>query len=410
MVENTHITFTDLILKNLKAPSEGQAHYFDKVQRGLSLLVSSKGAKTFLSKYKLNGKWHRRSIGRVKELSVADARDQCNADRANARKSVDPKSVGGTTAATGVLTVREAITDYIDNHAKNAQRSWDQTEGTLLRACKDWFKRPVVSITRDDLRAVHKRYLDGGQQAAAGHAHTQIKTLWAWLDENEKVQPGWIDPLARVRLKLPKKVRTDVYSDAELLAIWNAAGKLIEGKYRNFGFYTRLMVLLAPRKTSLALLTWGDLDDKLTVWTTPAELVKQSKTANQRTYRTPLPAMARNLLEDLRSSLGSRLDVRVFPALNIHTTKAGRKVFTSQRLERHLAKAGAKGVTLHKLRHTVATWLENQEHSEWERGLVLNHKSSSVTAGYSHGLPMKTKLALLEKWAAHIRSLLSKRR
>jgi hypothetical protein len=46
----------------------------------------------------------------------------------------------------------------------------------------------------------------------------------------------------------------------------------------------------------------------------------------------------------------------------------------------------------------VATWLEKQGHSEWERGLVLNHSDSGVTAGYSHGYPLDRKRELLEKW------------
>ena len=35
---------------------------------------------------------------------------------------------------------------------------------------------------------------------------------------------------------------------------------------------------------------------------------------------------------------------------------------------------------LHTFRHTVATWLETAGRSEWERGLVLNHSGSGVTA------------------------------
>ena len=39
---------------------------------------------------------------------------------------------------------------------------------------------------------------------------------------------------------------------------------------------------------------------------------------------------------------------------------------------------------------------------------MLNHSGSgSVTARYSHGLPLNLKRELLEKWADHIESLIS---
>jgi hypothetical protein len=59
----------------------------------------------------------------------------------------------------------------------------------------------------------------------------------------------------------------------------------------------------------------------------------------------------------------------------------------------------------HVWRHTVATFLEKKNHSEWERGLVLNHSGSGVTAGCSHGHALDLKRALLCEWADHVQRL-----
>jgi hypothetical protein len=56
-------------------------------------------------------------------------------------------------------------------------------------------------------------------------------------------------------------------------------------------------------------------------------------------------------------------------------------------------------------RHTIATFLQEKKHSEWERGLVLNHSTSGVTAGYSHGASTDLKRDLLDKWAKHVEGL-----
>jgi integrase len=83
-------------------------------------------------------------------------------------------------------------------------------------------------------------------------------------------------------------------------------------------------------------------------------------------------------------------------------------VLFTDRLCRRLIECGAPSdLTFHAWRHTIATHFGN--HSEWERGLLLNHSSSSVTAGYSHGYPTELKLKLLTEWAEHVERLISPR-
>ena len=67
---------------------------------------------------------------------------------------------------------------------------------------------------------------------------------------------------------------------------------------------------------------------------------------------------------------------------------------------------GPQTFSYHTARHTVATWLENEGHSERERSLVLNHAGGgNVTAGYSHGFAGKLKLELLSRWSDHVERL-----
>ena len=84
-------------------------------------------------------------------------------------------------------------------------------------------------------------------------------------------------------------------------------------------------MLLAPRKTALALMRRPDLvarkvrvvdaegkqiEQELDVWITPPELVKQTKRAEQRegrTYITPLPPLAVRILKGLPEGAGSLL-------------------------------------------------------------------------------------------------------
>jgi integrase len=132
------------------------------------------------------------------------------------------------------------------------------------------------------------------------------------------------------------------------------------------------------------------------------------------TYRSRLIAefpvygpLAQWILRSLPKAKDRSNDGGLFPSLRVITNEADRPVFKDTGFTRKLVRLGAPAdFSYHAWRHTMSTWLENEGHSEWERGLVLNHSGSgSVTAGYSHGYPLKLKRELLEKWANHVQGL-----
>ena len=224
-----------------------------------------------------------------------------------------------------------------------------------------------------------------------------LRKLWRWAFEREIVAAPIMDA---VKVRYPKRVRDRTFDDAEIKAIWQAAERLTAAE----AAFVKLALLLAPRKTALAAMRWTDLDsvDAPTLWTTPPDYTKSRKTSLPRRYLTPLPPLAQRILKGLPQS-----DERVFPSLMVYRTPAQRPWFDSSRLTRRLLGFGApEDFALHACRHTLATWLQNKGHSEWECGLVLNHSGTgSVTSNYSHGYPLELKLELLTKWADHVERL-----
>ena len=137
---------------------------------------------------------------------------------------------------------------------------------------------------------------------------------------------------------------------------------------------------------------------------TPFELTKSRKTTKKkRVYLTPLPPLAQRIVKGLIKE-----EARLFPSLPVHQTEGGSATFYGVHLKELLVEAGApKDFGFHTWRHTISTFLESAGHSEWERGLVLNHSGTGVTAGYSHGYPLELKRNLLEKWADHVEALVT---
>jgi integrase len=353
-------------------------------------------------------------LGRVGEMPLQEARTLTVECRAKAQKGIDPRPLlkrqrrgkvnrqeaeAEQAAASGNL-YRHVVADFIELYAKPRQRSWDATQRILLKNCAAWLDLDITSIAKKDALALLDRLVAEGHGPKAKVTLAWLRKLWRWCWERDVVSVPLMDA---VKVDFAKRTRSRVYNDAEITAIWKAADQLsaIDGSY------IKLLLLLAPRKTALALMRRSDLDnvEAPMLWTTPFEYTKSRKTTSKpKPYKTPLPPLAQRILKPLLKGEGDR----IFPSLSVRSTQSEREWFDGNRLVRHLGKHGAPAdFNFHACRHTLATWLQTKGHSEWECGLVLNHAGSgSVTAGYSHGYPVELKLKLLTEWAEHVENLL----
>ena len=273
----------------------------------------------------------------------------------------------------------------------------------LTKNCAAWLDRDINSITKKDAYALLDNLVKEGHGANASVTRAWIRKLWRWAAERDIVPAPIMDS---IKIDYEREKRARVFTETDVKAIWTAADQLdpIEG-----GF-VKLLVLLAPRKRELALMRQAHLDsiDAPTLWKTPFELTKARKTtkeSKQRAYLTPLPALAQRILKPL---LKGDSDSRVFPTLTIYTTAAGRQWFDGNRLIRRLVEHGApEDFSFHAARHTIATWLHERGHSDWECGLVLNHASTGSVTGvhYLHSTALNLKRSLLEEWAEHVEGL-----
>jgi integrase len=394
--EPNRMIFTDMGLERLRHPKAGQELYWDKKSVGLALLVGKK-AKTFRSTYKYEGKWTARTLGRFPVVTLAQARAMVLEDRRNADQGIDPNAPKPVASKTSYGSV---VDRFIEQYAKPRQRTWDQTQRVLKNNCKPWLNRPIDKITKNDAYELLDGFTkeDKGPKAAVTLAW--MKKLWRWAWQRDIVAAPIMDA---VKIDFERRVRDRFFTDAEIKAIWKAADKLKPTSSK----YFKLLILLAPRKSALAEMRWSEVSrcspgepgvvNDIPVWTTPNARTKSKKTATKRIYLTPLPAWTQRILGQPNGEL-------VFPG-----SYQGLSLNPDTRLIRKLIQHGAPtDFNYHAMRHTIATWLQNQGHSEWEIGLVLNHSGSgSVTAGYSHGYPLQKKLELLEKWASHVQGLVT---
>jgi integrase len=397
----TQAKIDDPQTKDLK-PGAAQYQVWDSgtgAQRGLSILVNTGGSKLYRVTYKFNGKVFSEKLGRTDEVSLDKARAMAKEKWEQAFDGIDPKI---ETIKAGEL-YEDVVGRFIKLYAEPNQRSWQLTKGVLERTCGEWMKKRFAKITKADALALLDKIKNtegksGKPQVYKGAvAYAWIKKLWKWAAERDYIKTN---PMANLPFKYEKRRRIGVFDDDTIKAIWAATSKLSKEE----AAYLKLLVLLAPRKSALASTNYADLkvstdkraNEKIPVWVTPFELTKSRKTAEHRTYVTPLPELAQRILSTLSKQDGTD---RIFPSLPESPGKEFKDV---------LVKAGVpKHFTFHMARHTVTSWLEEQGHNEYERGLILNHKSTGVTAGYSHGDTLRLKLRMLEEWCQHVERLVT---
>lgn len=422
---------TDRTIRALKAPSEGQVDYFDKSDRGLHMRVSSGGTKTFMLKYVVDGRQRKARLGRYPDLPLANAREKASNWRRMAADGIDPaveRDLAREERQRARANSFEAVVeDFIEKYAKPRQRTWAETRRTLLTGCAEWKARPFASITKRDAHALLDGFVAAGRHHKAARTLSWLKTLWRWAAKREIVDMAIMDA---VSIEIEKAPRDRTYTDDEIEALWRAADRRLDQRpalpvgtrsdRRSdgsdtalpplVGAYVKLIILLGVRRAELAGMRWSELDDPEapTFWTIPFERTKSRKRSAPRVYPTPLPPLAQRILRDLARRRAEEDVAEEDRDIVFLSRKRGVPMDAGTPMKAKVrAASGVADWSPHAHRHTIATWLENAGHSEYERGLVLNHSGSGVTAGYSHGYPVDLKRRLLTEWAAHVESVVA---
>ncbi len=384
----------------------GSDVWWDEKFPGFGVRVYPSGKKSFVLSYRnAGGRKRLLVLGRYgADLTLDQARTKAVKERGRITEGTDPvreRKAARATSLTPDATFREILDSFTDKYAKPRQRTWKETDRTLRVNCAGWLDQSFSTITETDAYELLDGFIDQGKDAKARVTLAWLRTMFRWATKRKIVDLSVMD---QVEIEIERKVRKRSYASNEVKAIWKAATKLDP---MEAGF-VKLVILLGVRKSELAGMRHSEFDDpdKPTLWTVPHERTKTRKSQKEeRVYLVPLPKLAQRIIKAL-----PRLDDDlVFPGRGtakptVNGKKAPRKpLVPGMDLKAKVRKqSGVADWTYHTCRDTISTWLQGEGHSKYERGLVLNHAESGVTADYSHGYSVDLKRQLLEKWADHV--------
>jgi integrase len=379
---------------------------------GLYLIVQPSGAKSWALRYRLAGKARKLTIGTCAAFTLGQAREQARSALNMVARGHDPiaaKQQRDEEQASFEAVARAFIDRYaIGPKGRGAprNRSWHQQARLLgLRPSKEgdlvvikgglvdsWAKRRLGGIRRDEIVALLDDIADRAP-IQANRTFSCLHAMFAWALGRYRLAENpckGVDPPAKER------PRDRVLSDAELRAVWKAAGEI----GWPFGPIVRLLILTGQRRAEVAGMEWSEIDLERKVWTLPRGRVK-----NDEGHTVPLSSAAIEIIEQLpRKGKQPRL---VFCTMRMRgKAPTPRPPSGFHRAKDRLdALSGVEQWRIHDIRRSVASGMAGLKVALPVIEKVMNHSSGSfrgIVGVYQRHTFADEKREALEAWARKV--------
>ncbi len=374
---------TDIVIKNLPVPEEGQRDYRDDSIQGFMCRVSKAGTRTF---YLMHGaRRQRTSLGKYPLVSLKMARQEAQRLLAEQTLSQHPQSPRQT-----FLMALEAFLTF--HAANNRPGTTGEVSRILTRQFAPLHRKQIADVTTHDITQITDGMIAAGHPSAANHAHIAIRNFLGWCVRRRYLPHSPINDLERPA-KAVSRERT--LTDEELRAVWRAAGQCS----RPFSAIVRLLIVSGQRRGEIGGMRreWFDLEAR--TCTFPSEITK-----NSRTHHIPIGGIAHALLSECQAQSDTSL---LFPARG---TGASPRAFNgwSKAKPRLDGKASIDPWTLHDLRRTYATNLQKLGVKLEVIEALLNHVSGTragivgVYQRYRYEVEMREAVDLINVWFTRV--------
>jgi integrase len=382
----TKPAITRAAIERLKAPSRGQADYFDKQYPGLVLRVSCGGRKTWCYVYRVNGKQRRFKLDIYPVMSVAEAHEAWRKARDLVLAGCDPveerKQVRPATSFRHVFE-EWMQRDQSKNRSQKAVRGYFERD-VLPR----WQGRPITEIGKRDCLDVIEALADRGKITAARRLHGYLHRIFKWAIGRDIVTAN---PLTAVDKPGQETKRDRLLNDGELVKVWNAAQRL----GWPYGSVFQLLMLTGARRDEIGRLRWTEIDGN-TIKLTGA------RTKNGEPHLIPLSTVARALLDKLPRFADSEF---VFSM----TGKVAVSDWSTAKFNLDDFAVLKDHWRIHDLRRTVSTGMNELGTEPHIVEAVLGHTIKGVAGVYNRAKYQAAKRAALEAWGAHVMALVEGR-
>jgi integrase len=389
---------TDTKVKNAKP---GERPY--KLGDGgwLYLLVKPSGAKLWRMAYRYAGREKLLALGAHPEVTLKEARQKRDGERARLRSGFDPGEVRKverlTRANEAATTFKLVAEEFLERQVgrKRSDATLTKNRWLLEQAYPDLGNRAVASIKAAEVLAVLRKVEARGRLETANRLRAIIGAVFRHAIATVRAET---DPTTALRgaLQAPEVTHRAAITDAVALGGLLRALESFEGQPATAAAL-KLLPMVFTRPGELRQARWSEVSLEEAVWRIPAERTKM-----RREHLVPLPRQALAILTDLQKVTG-RAGL-LFPSI-----RSAHRPMSDNTLNAALRRLGygKDEVTAHGFRATASTLLnESGRFSADAIERALAHQDPDpVRRAYARGTFWKERVEMAQWWADHLDTL-----
>jgi integrase len=322
-------------------PTKGdRAIFWDTEQRGLALLVTSSGHRSWCIQYRNAAHESRRMTPKSPGfLSLSEARKWARAELAKVAHDRDPLAERKRAAGTNKNSLRAICEEYFAREGSKL-RTIDDRRAALARLVYPLLGGyQIDKIKRSQL----VNLLDGIEDECGARMATlvlaYVRRIMSWHATRDD---DFVSPVIRGMARGTTTRRDRTLSDDELRSVWRATDgvDVAAGATATFARMAQFILLTATRRGEAAAMTRDEIDGEL--WIIPSARMKAKQE-----HVVPLSAKARGVLSTLP-------DMGRF----VFTVNGKAPIGNFERPRAEIEKlSGTREWTLHDLRRTSRTLL-----------------------------------------------------
>ena len=262
MSQTATLNFTKTILAALTAaPSGRRATYGDSKTRGLVLLVTTSGVKTFYVRRKLNGRSERICIGRFPEWSVERARARADEINAAFGRGENPADKGRTLR--DEMTLDDLFAQYMSRNGPHL-RPPDKPRNNYRLYLKHWGQRRLSTIRHQDVDSLHKELARTKSNVTANIA---LKLLHAMYNKAINEWRIWAGDNPAHGIRKLREISRDRFVLAQEMPFFMMAARVDPSC--DVCDLIQLALLTGARRANLLAMRWDQISLDTLVWRIP---------------------------------------------------------------------------------------------------------------------------------------------
>jgi integrase len=253
--------FTKTTLASLPLPPKGKRVYFkDSEVKGLTLMVTSTGHKSFYLRKNINKIKERLLIGKYPDLPLEEARKIAVHKLSQIAQGID--LIAEKRRKRDEMTLGDLFHEYMERYSKPNKKSWMYDQREITKFLSHWFHRKLSAIDKSEIRLLHEKTFKVNGLYQANRMLERIRAMY-----NKAIEWGWegINPTLGIK-KYREQSRDRFIQPHEMPHFMYALNNEANHTVRDFFW---ILLLTGARKTNTLMMRWEEINWELKSWRIP---------------------------------------------------------------------------------------------------------------------------------------------